>query len=346
MATAFNMDSAPEKQRAISPRLRFSVLERDGFKCCYCGATPDRAELRVDHIYPVAKGGTDHLDNLITACDPCNAGKSDRIMVPELVQAMQAKARERNGVVGPKRPRAKPVTIDGITYPSISTASTVLGVKCSAIRDFEKTGIVAERKNRKRTRTKVVKGINFHSLFEAAAHFGVSYDALWRACKAGRADQFIDGVDLNKRKKRCVIDGVEYGSRTEASKSLGLSFTAIAQAVEFGTVHYPQKPSSLTKPVTIRGCEYPSKREAARSLGVCTSTITEAERLGALDRVGLRRKPGYDGIPKHVYWDGIRMMYRVAFTVNGKKMVFGRYKHLSDAAHKAMVVAAELGKPV
>ena len=31
----------------------------------------------VDHIVPVSKGGTNDLDNLVTACEQCNLGKSD-----------------------------------------------------------------------------------------------------------------------------------------------------------------------------------------------------------------------------------------------------------------------------
>lgn len=61
---------------AISKRLRFEVLRRDGFKCRYCGTTAAENELRVDHVTPVALGGTDDPANLVAACNPCNTGKS------------------------------------------------------------------------------------------------------------------------------------------------------------------------------------------------------------------------------------------------------------------------------
>jgi len=65
----------------MSLRVRFDVLERDGFRCAYCGATPDDgAKLVVDHILPVVEGGTNSMDNLVTACHPCNAGKAHRIL--------------------------------------------------------------------------------------------------------------------------------------------------------------------------------------------------------------------------------------------------------------------------
>ncbi|MEU3162227.1 HNH endonuclease [Streptomyces griseoincarnatus] len=61
---------------AVSKRLRFEVLRRDNHTCRYCGATSPTVPLRVDHVTPVALGGTDTPDNLVTACEPCNSGKS------------------------------------------------------------------------------------------------------------------------------------------------------------------------------------------------------------------------------------------------------------------------------
>jgi hypothetical protein len=61
---------------AVSRSLRFQVLRRDGHRCHYCGATAAEAKLTVDHVTPVALGGTDTADNLVAACEPCNGGKS------------------------------------------------------------------------------------------------------------------------------------------------------------------------------------------------------------------------------------------------------------------------------
>lgn len=61
----------------IGKRLRFEILKRDGFRCRYCGVTPLAGALRVDHVHPVAAGGSDDPVNLVTACFDCNAGKSD-----------------------------------------------------------------------------------------------------------------------------------------------------------------------------------------------------------------------------------------------------------------------------
>jgi hypothetical protein len=74
---------SPIKQRpkpnrkAVSKKLRLLILERDGYRCCLCGKTAKETKLEVDHKIPVAKGGTDSLNNLWTLCVDCNRGKSD-----------------------------------------------------------------------------------------------------------------------------------------------------------------------------------------------------------------------------------------------------------------------------
>lgn len=60
----------------LSYRARFTILERDGFRCRYCGRGPEATELEVDHVLPVAAGGTNDPSNLVAACKACNRGKS------------------------------------------------------------------------------------------------------------------------------------------------------------------------------------------------------------------------------------------------------------------------------
>jgi hypothetical protein len=62
-------------RKPISKKLRFDVFKRDKFCCQYCGAVPPGALLEVDHIDPVCNGGTNDVDNLLTACFDCNRGK-------------------------------------------------------------------------------------------------------------------------------------------------------------------------------------------------------------------------------------------------------------------------------
>lgn len=59
----------------LSKKMRFQVLQRDNFTCQYCGRSAPSVSLEVDHIVPVAKGGTNEMSNLVTACWECNIGK-------------------------------------------------------------------------------------------------------------------------------------------------------------------------------------------------------------------------------------------------------------------------------
>lgn len=62
------------ERKQISKKLRFEIFKRDGFCCMYCGRTPPIV-LEVDHIVPVAEGGDNSEDNLVTSCFDCNRGK-------------------------------------------------------------------------------------------------------------------------------------------------------------------------------------------------------------------------------------------------------------------------------
>ena len=73
----------PSTPRPLSTKVRFAVLVRDQFRCQYCGRGPGFAELRVDHLVPRVDGGSDDMENLVTACHDCNAGKSDSALVFE-----------------------------------------------------------------------------------------------------------------------------------------------------------------------------------------------------------------------------------------------------------------------
>lgn len=58
-------------------RLREHVFSRDGWRCVYCGSA---GTLEVDHIKPVSKGGSHQIENLATACFPCNRSKGAKTL--------------------------------------------------------------------------------------------------------------------------------------------------------------------------------------------------------------------------------------------------------------------------
>lgn len=62
-------------RQPIPRELRHEVFKRDGYRCCECGASKNETSLEIDHIIPVAKGGTNDIDNLQTLCRECNRMK-------------------------------------------------------------------------------------------------------------------------------------------------------------------------------------------------------------------------------------------------------------------------------
>lgn len=60
-------------REAISENLRQKVFRRDGHRCRYCGVVG--VDFQIDHVVPVALGGTSRLRNLVVACVTCNQEK-------------------------------------------------------------------------------------------------------------------------------------------------------------------------------------------------------------------------------------------------------------------------------
>lgn len=54
-----------------------ALREQYGNKCLACGSS-DR--LTIDHIVPLAQGGSNFIDNIQPLCLPCNSRKSTKII--------------------------------------------------------------------------------------------------------------------------------------------------------------------------------------------------------------------------------------------------------------------------
>ena len=109
--------------------------------------------LEIDHIHPVSKGGTNDITNLITACQGCNSGKSDKTLDENTtvakartqLQELQEDARDLNddGVDGgfarykPNGPRpccrSLAELAPGFTVNKM-VATTCRVARCSALR--------------------------------------------------------------------------------------------------------------------------------------------------------------------------------------------------------------------
>ena len=96
-------------RRQISPALRMEIFKRDGFRCQYCGAPAPDARLAVDHVNPVALGGTNDPSNLITSCHTCNIGKNDvPLSTVRASRQTRLSAVPGRGTRGPKPAGGKP----------------------------------------------------------------------------------------------------------------------------------------------------------------------------------------------------------------------------------------------
>ena len=60
------------------PLSRHTIMLRDGFSCQYCGSTPHRSQLTIDHVIPKVRGGGSTWENLVCACKQCNQTKGAR----------------------------------------------------------------------------------------------------------------------------------------------------------------------------------------------------------------------------------------------------------------------------
>lgn len=58
--------------RTACDQLRDQILERDGYRCVYCGSSDG---IGIDHVVPHALGGATLPFNLVCACSTCNSGK-------------------------------------------------------------------------------------------------------------------------------------------------------------------------------------------------------------------------------------------------------------------------------
>ena len=63
----------------VSNKLRFAIYQRDGYRCRKCGVSDGYADLEIDHIIPISKGGKSTYDNLQTLCHKCNVEKGNRL---------------------------------------------------------------------------------------------------------------------------------------------------------------------------------------------------------------------------------------------------------------------------
>lgn len=71
-------------EKPLSPKENLEVLERDDYKCQYCGldgraSFENALMMRVDFVVPRAKKGKKGPTNLVACCIPCNTIKGTKV---------------------------------------------------------------------------------------------------------------------------------------------------------------------------------------------------------------------------------------------------------------------------
>ena len=59
-------------------RRKRKLMERDEGKCFWCKTMLAYEDATMDHVIPMARGGTDALTNLVLSCQPCNNSRGCR----------------------------------------------------------------------------------------------------------------------------------------------------------------------------------------------------------------------------------------------------------------------------
>ena len=53
------------------------LCEEHGHVCAYCG---ENVALTRDHVIPLTRGGSDNIENILPACQPCNSSKRNKTL--------------------------------------------------------------------------------------------------------------------------------------------------------------------------------------------------------------------------------------------------------------------------
>lgn len=69
-------DTVGAYRKRLTQSAKDGIFHRDDYRCQFCGGD-SKSQLRVDHINPLIKGGTNEDANLVTSCISCNSRKSD-----------------------------------------------------------------------------------------------------------------------------------------------------------------------------------------------------------------------------------------------------------------------------
>jgi hypothetical protein len=77
------------RTRTAGTARRRSIIERDGSACYICGAVLASDKVELDHLLPVARGGSSLPENLSVSCGPCNRRKGTQFGLAQYDQLLK-----------------------------------------------------------------------------------------------------------------------------------------------------------------------------------------------------------------------------------------------------------------
>ena len=83
----------------VSHKAKWRIMVRDGFSCIYCGQSPlthRGVELTLDHVVPLAAGGSDLPHNIVIACRQCNTSKGSAVLHQSFASQIHEAIAKRN----------------------------------------------------------------------------------------------------------------------------------------------------------------------------------------------------------------------------------------------------------
>ena len=98
---------------------RQNLLERDEYKCQYCGMNLPPKELNMDHVVPRDRGGGTSWENIVISCIRCNSKKRNRLPKEAGMRLLKE----------PKRPSRRPFMSSLYGKPMEKTWSHFIQVK-------------------------------------------------------------------------------------------------------------------------------------------------------------------------------------------------------------------------
>lgn len=110
-----HFDRVPRREVRFTRR---NIFFRDRNRCQYCGHVFSQAELNLDHVVPMSRGGLSSWENVVCACIPCNSRKGNRTPHEAGMHLIRT----------PKRPAGHPVLRAGWAGPHYDEWKTFLDV--------------------------------------------------------------------------------------------------------------------------------------------------------------------------------------------------------------------------